>query len=478
MEPLQKVAYIRKTPSKSEWCVYSEKGKHMGCYDSEAEAKKRLGQIEYFKHKKASLTYSEIGKQAELNVAKALEEVQGKTTEEINRDTAYTWGSRAVACFELAAKATNEKEKDDLVARAADFRHEALEHAALVEDGGKLVGEIQRLVKADIASSKEANTIPYNGNRPEDKHPDPSEKEEGHGGDRSGLWVTPRGNKMKATANQNLGTIKKGDLVVITGSRGDKVLFYAEQDPTLVGIANKTLFTPQYQRKADATGFLKCHGLLSKSPTFITKLASELGSQVDPSVLDRLEEIKTTVSNNKDRVMSQLPVSPTINANLRMADATQYFSMRGIVPAENDTIQYIKASMAAHTNLPEDNWSDEVVKLAISNRKTAATLDWSDKLLLMQQWHLAGTLSQVTWQELLKLLDSDDFNEIREGIEMLFHKASETVKKPEEKTAAPVPPAPTSPPPAGKKYMWDAPSSQYVLVDAALKEVTDTLKKK
>lgn len=40
----------------SKWCVKSEKKdrkghrKNMGCYDSRAGAKKRLGQVEYFKH--------------------------------------------------------------------------------------------------------------------------------------------------------------------------------------------------------------------------------------------------------------------------------------------------------------------------------------------------------------------------------------------------------------------------------------------
>jgi hypothetical protein len=41
--------YISKEGGK--WCVKSEKGKNLGCYFSEKEAKKRLRQIEYFKHK-------------------------------------------------------------------------------------------------------------------------------------------------------------------------------------------------------------------------------------------------------------------------------------------------------------------------------------------------------------------------------------------------------------------------------------------
>lgn len=52
-ESLEKIAYIVK--EKSKWCVKSEKGKNMGCYKSKAEAKKRLQQIEFFKHKKGEL---------------------------------------------------------------------------------------------------------------------------------------------------------------------------------------------------------------------------------------------------------------------------------------------------------------------------------------------------------------------------------------------------------------------------------------
>lgn len=42
---------IRKTKDKEEWCVYSEKGKSLGCYPSESKAQERLRQVEFFKHK-------------------------------------------------------------------------------------------------------------------------------------------------------------------------------------------------------------------------------------------------------------------------------------------------------------------------------------------------------------------------------------------------------------------------------------------
>jgi len=45
---LEKLSYIRKV--KGKYCVFSEKGRRMGCYDTLEKAKKRLRQIEFFKH--------------------------------------------------------------------------------------------------------------------------------------------------------------------------------------------------------------------------------------------------------------------------------------------------------------------------------------------------------------------------------------------------------------------------------------------
>lgn len=40
---------------KSKWCVKAESGRNMGCYNTKEEAKERLQQIEYFKHKKGMI---------------------------------------------------------------------------------------------------------------------------------------------------------------------------------------------------------------------------------------------------------------------------------------------------------------------------------------------------------------------------------------------------------------------------------------
>jgi hypothetical protein len=52
------IAYIRKVGS--QWCIFSESDKRLGCYSSEKQAKKRLQQIEYFKYVKGSTFQIEL----------------------------------------------------------------------------------------------------------------------------------------------------------------------------------------------------------------------------------------------------------------------------------------------------------------------------------------------------------------------------------------------------------------------------------
>jgi len=68
-----KKAYIRKLPE-GKWRVYSEKGKNLGTYDTESEAKKRLAQIEFFKHNELNLKFEKF---AEVGL-----DIFTKTTEE------------------------------------------------------------------------------------------------------------------------------------------------------------------------------------------------------------------------------------------------------------------------------------------------------------------------------------------------------------------------------------------------------------
>jgi len=58
---LIKESFIRKLPN-GKYRVFSEKGRNMGTYNTRQEAKKRLRQIEYFKHVKSSsnITYTSV----------------------------------------------------------------------------------------------------------------------------------------------------------------------------------------------------------------------------------------------------------------------------------------------------------------------------------------------------------------------------------------------------------------------------------
>lgn len=69
---------------------------------------------------------------SKLDIEAALAEVQEKSEQQIESETAHKWAARAIACFQLH-HTTGELR---WLLRGNDNRHEALEHAALVEDGG------------------------------------------------------------------------------------------------------------------------------------------------------------------------------------------------------------------------------------------------------------------------------------------------------------------------------------------------------
>ena len=67
-------------------------------------------------------------------------EVASKSEAQIERETAHKWAERAEVCYDRY-RTTGRKSWQQ---RAESYRHEALEHAALVGDGGKLVGVLER----------------------------------------------------------------------------------------------------------------------------------------------------------------------------------------------------------------------------------------------------------------------------------------------------------------------------------------------
>lgn len=73
----------------------------------------------------------------------AVAEVRSKSASRLDFETADRWASRSIACYRLAKEARDVDEKAEYLARATDYRHEALEHAALVGDRGKTVRVVQ-----------------------------------------------------------------------------------------------------------------------------------------------------------------------------------------------------------------------------------------------------------------------------------------------------------------------------------------------
>lgn len=71
---MNKIAVIKKLPN-GKYRVLSEKGKNLGTFDSEKEAKSRLKQIEYFKHSKANKEI-DLTKLEELSLSRSNERVK------------------------------------------------------------------------------------------------------------------------------------------------------------------------------------------------------------------------------------------------------------------------------------------------------------------------------------------------------------------------------------------------------------------
>jgi hypothetical protein len=79
-----------------------------------------------------------------LKVKEAREELSQKAYLDIQKETAWKWASRAAASYELAIEEKNIKRKIAILQVAEEFHHESCEHAALYEDHGKLLGEIEK----------------------------------------------------------------------------------------------------------------------------------------------------------------------------------------------------------------------------------------------------------------------------------------------------------------------------------------------
>ena len=82
----------------------------------------------------------------ELNIEKALEEIQTKSDWEIETQTGYTWASRACASFSLVKTSEELSDKIRWLVKALDYEHETLEHLSLNGDGGVELAKVKEIV--------------------------------------------------------------------------------------------------------------------------------------------------------------------------------------------------------------------------------------------------------------------------------------------------------------------------------------------
>jgi hypothetical protein len=81
----------------------------------------------------------------EIDINSALEELKTKTLDQIQRETAIKWAGRALAARQLGL----ENNDQQLLSDSNEYVHEALEHAALVEDSGEFLVEIKKELTKD-----------------------------------------------------------------------------------------------------------------------------------------------------------------------------------------------------------------------------------------------------------------------------------------------------------------------------------------
>ena len=78
-----------------------------------------------------------------LNLDKARKELEEKSYHDIQRETAWTWASRACVSYEFVLEAAKDQ-KVSAWTQAEEYAHEAIEHSSLVEHGAPgLLKEIQ-----------------------------------------------------------------------------------------------------------------------------------------------------------------------------------------------------------------------------------------------------------------------------------------------------------------------------------------------
>lgn len=112
IDSLYKFAKIRKLPN-GKYRVYSEKGKNLGTYDSHAGAKKRLRQVEFFKHRDAGHAedHSSTDKKIDLTDIEdfSLSAILRKLRQQVNKEQIKEFLELYKKKFDMALKKSLQK---------------------------------------------------------------------------------------------------------------------------------------------------------------------------------------------------------------------------------------------------------------------------------------------------------------------------------------------------------------------------------
>lgn len=76
----------------------------------------------------------------------AASELAAKPHEQIEEDTAWAWAARAIAAYQNFGMSDDPGWLYDCL----DYRHEALEHAALADPGGDVLHEVRAWVREHV----------------------------------------------------------------------------------------------------------------------------------------------------------------------------------------------------------------------------------------------------------------------------------------------------------------------------------------
>jgi len=101
-----------------------------------------------------------------LNLDKAKDELKEKSYLEIQKQTAWTWASRSAVSYDATIEEKNLARKVAIFQVAEEYHHEAIEHAALFEDGGNLLAQVDKELEpfrdraaADLHNSLKISTV-------------------------------------------------------------------------------------------------------------------------------------------------------------------------------------------------------------------------------------------------------------------------------------------------------------------------------